>query len=193
MNRIQFNNMFKQFGKSRTLLGDEMALLRGKAFQVTGKVAGKNESRVYAKGLLGRLGAVPKIAKTFGKKTAAWDITARNINDLICCTHNISRDEAKAIELVSSNETNQEKQISMLVDKLSSLLVGRPFRAKFKGEQTKEGGTVFSTLDRVESMNVPSVATGLKFNLDKDIKMFLSPDKVNSSIGTAVKNDDLPF
>ena len=42
-------------------------------------------------------------------------------------------------------------------------------------------------------MNVPSVATGLKFNLDKDIKMFLSPDKVNSSIGTAVKNDDLPF
>ena len=128
-----------------------------------------------------------------GKKTAAWDITARNINDLICCTHNISRDEAKGIELVSSNETNQEKQISMLVDKLSSLLVGRPFRAKFKGEQTKEGGTVFSTLDRVESMNVPSVATGLKFNLDKDIKMFLSQDKVNSSIGTAVKNDDLPF
>jgi hypothetical protein len=73
MNRIQFDNMFKQFGKSRTLLGDEMALLRGKAFQVTGKVAGKNESRVYAKGLLGRLGAVPKIAKTFGKKTAAWE------------------------------------------------------------------------------------------------------------------------
>jgi len=73
MNRIQFDNMFKQFGKSRTLLGDEMALLRGKAFQVTGKVAGKNESRVYAKGLLGRLGAVPQIAKTFGKKTAAWE------------------------------------------------------------------------------------------------------------------------
>ena len=24
-----------------------------------------------------------------GKKIAAWDITARNINDLICCTHNI--------------------------------------------------------------------------------------------------------
>jgi hypothetical protein len=44
-----------------------------------------------------------------------------------------------------------------------------------------------------ESMNVPSVATGLKFSPDKDIKMFLSPDKVNSSIGTAVKNDDLPF
>lgn len=128
-----------------------------------------------------------------GKKTSAWDITARNINDLICCTHNIGRDEAKAIELVSSNETNQEKQISMLVDKLSSLLVGRPFRAKFKGEQTKEGGAIFSTLDRVESMNVPSVATGLKFNPDKDIKMFLSPDSVNSSIGTAVKNDDLPF
>lgn len=128
-----------------------------------------------------------------GKKTASWDITARNINDLICCTHNISKDEAKAIELAPSNEPNLEKQISMLVDKLSSLLVGRPFRAKFKGEQTKEGGVIFSTLDRVESMNVPSVATGLKFNPDKDIKMFLSPDSVNSSIGTAVKNDDLPF
>jgi hypothetical protein len=75
MNRIQFDNMFKQFSKTRTLLGPEMASLEGKAFQVTGEVAGKTEARVYKKGLLGRLGAVPEIAKTFGKKTAAWEAT----------------------------------------------------------------------------------------------------------------------
>ena len=128
-----------------------------------------------------------------GKKMSGWHMTARNINDLIVATHNISRDEAKAIELAPSNEPNDEKYISMLINKLSSLLVGRPFRAKFKGEQTKEDGTIFATLDRVESMNVPSEVSGLKFNKDKDLKMFISPDKVNSSIGTAVKNDDLPF
>jgi hypothetical protein len=68
-----------------------------------------------------------------------------------------------------------------------------PFVPVFNAKDKPEGGAIFSTLDRVESMNVPSVATGLKFSPDKDIKMFLSPDKVNSSIGTAVKNDDLPF
>lgn len=75
MNRIQFDNMFKQFSKSRSLLGPEMAQLEGKAFQVTGKIAGKTEARIYKKGIFGRIGALPEIAKTFGKKEAAWQAT----------------------------------------------------------------------------------------------------------------------
>ena len=45
-NRIQFDNMFKQFSKTRSLLGQQVAELEGKAFQVTGKltgVVGKND------------------------------------------------------------------------------------------------------------------------------------------------------
>lgn len=75
MNRIQFDNMFKQFSKSRTLLSEGAAALEGKAFQVTGKIAGKTESRVFKEGLFGRIGALPEIAKTFGKKEAAWQAT----------------------------------------------------------------------------------------------------------------------
>jgi len=74
-NRIAFDNMFKQFSKSRSILGEEMASLRGKALQVTGEVEGKTQTRVYKKGILGELGLIPEIAKTFGVKKAAWEAT----------------------------------------------------------------------------------------------------------------------
>jgi predicted kinase len=73
-NKIAFDNMFKQFSKTRSLLGEGTAALKGKAFQVEGKVAGKTVSKAFSQaGLLGKFGAIPDVAKTFGKKAAAWE------------------------------------------------------------------------------------------------------------------------
>ena len=75
MNRIQFDNMFKGFNTTRKIFNTEAANLEGKAFEVAGEIAGKEEKRVFQTGALGRLSAIPEIAKTFGKKTAAWEAT----------------------------------------------------------------------------------------------------------------------
>jgi hypothetical protein len=72
MNRIQFDNVFKGFSKSRSILGEGLAELEGQAFSVTGKVAGKTETRAFKKGILGEFGAFGDVAKVFGKKEAAW-------------------------------------------------------------------------------------------------------------------------
>lgn len=123
-----------------------------------------------------------------GKTRSAWDVTAGNLVDLIIATKNISRTEAEAISLVPDNEPSVEKQHEMLVHKLSTLLVGHPFRAKFKGEQSKEGGIVYATLDRVETMNIPKEASRLRFDSKYDIKMF------NQEVEQAAqKVDGLPF
>jgi len=115
-----------------------------------------------------------------GKTRSAWDVTAGNIVDLIVATHNISRTQAENIDLPSNDEE--------LVHKLSTLLCDRPFRGKFKGEQTKEGGLVYASLDRVESMNIPKETTRLRFDSKYDIKMFNSePVAAPSQAG------DLPF
>lgn len=75
MNRIQFNNMFNTFKKSRNILSEGMNSLAGKAFQVTGKIEGKTANRVFKTGLLGRVGAARQVAKEFGTKAAAWEVT----------------------------------------------------------------------------------------------------------------------
>jgi hypothetical protein len=75
MNRIQFDNLSKPFSLSRKIFNEEAASLEGKAFEVVGKIAGKEEKRAFQTGMLGRLGAIPEVAKTFGKKTAAWEAT----------------------------------------------------------------------------------------------------------------------
>ena len=75
MNRIQFDNMYKSFSKSRSLLGEGASDLAGRAFQVTGKIEGKTAARVYEKGLLGGAGAIRQVAKDFGKRKAAWEAT----------------------------------------------------------------------------------------------------------------------
>lgn len=106
------------------------------------------------------------------KKLTGWDITARSIVDLITATHNITREEAKAIELVSSEETNKEKLHVSIQNKVSSLLIGKPFRAKFRGEQTMENGPIWTYLDLVESMSVPKENSILYFNPQRDIEMF---------------------
>lgn len=123
-----------------------------------------------------------------GKTRCAWDITAGNLADLIVATHNIPRTEAELIDLVPDNEPDVAKQHEMLVHKLSTLLCNRPFRAKFKGEQPKENGLVFATLDRVETMNIPKEASRLRFDSKYDIKMF-----GQEAVEAEKAKDDLPF
>ena len=73
MNRLQFDNMFKGFNTTRKIFNTEAANLEGKAFEVVGKIAGKEEKRAFQTGMFGRFSATGEIAKTFGKKTAAWE------------------------------------------------------------------------------------------------------------------------
>ncbi len=110
------------------------------------------------------------------KKTTGWAITAKNITDLICATHNdMSRQDAEAIELIPANAPDdKDRQCEMLVAKLSTLLVGKPFRAKFKGEQSQPNGTIFATMDKVESMSIPKSMSSLRFNETNDIKLFVT-------------------
>ncbi len=75
MNRLQFGNMFSSFNGTRKMFSDGVASLAEEAFEVTGKVAGKNVTKAYTKGLLGALGSVGDISKTFGRKKAAWEIS----------------------------------------------------------------------------------------------------------------------
>ena len=119
-----------------------------------------------------------------GKQTTAWTITAKNLINLIISTNNISKQEAENIELVSPSETNPDKMYAQLVNKLSSLLIGKPFRAKFIGEQTKENGIVYASLDRSESMSIPASQSYLKFDESKDVKLFAT---------TATTAEDMPF
>jgi hypothetical protein len=73
MNRIQFGNMFKNFNTSKKIFSKNAAAFADDVFEVSGKVGGKIVTKVYEKGFIGRLGSVGDIAKTFGKKKAAWE------------------------------------------------------------------------------------------------------------------------
>jgi hypothetical protein len=75
MNRIQFDNMYKSFSKTRSILSAGVREFEGKAFQVSGKIAGKEATRVYQKGLFGSFNALGKVSKDFGRKAAAWEAT----------------------------------------------------------------------------------------------------------------------
>lgn len=132
-------------------------------------------------------GEVGKSGKMFlstdtkpGKKTSAWSVTARNLTDLIMATHNVDEDAAKSMIKVNS--------VDELVRVVSSLLVGRPFRAKFKGTQN-EKGTVYAELSGVESMSVTPENTRLRFDASRDIIKY-QPVAVATETKTT---DDLPF
>jgi hypothetical protein len=76
MNRLQFNNMFKSFSRTRNIFNEAAAPLAEEAFQVTGKVAGKDLTKAYSKSwFFGELGAVRSIAQDFGKTKAGWEAT----------------------------------------------------------------------------------------------------------------------
>jgi hypothetical protein len=115
------------------------------------------------------------------KSQSGWSITAKNIVDLICATHDMPRSQAELIELVPSNESNIDKQYESLVNTISTLLIGKPFRGKFKGEQSASG-TVYATLDKVESMKIPKVSSGLRFSEQYDIKLFAQPQQSENAV-----------
>jgi hypothetical protein len=78
-NRIQFGNLFDKFGYERQVVKDAASAYAEKLMTVTGKMAGDEEgkvvSQVYEKGFLGAPGKYNAIAKDFGAKTAAWEVT----------------------------------------------------------------------------------------------------------------------
>ena len=75
MNRIQFDNIIKSFNPSRKLFTDDVSRLAAKTLEVTGKIEGKTITQGFQKGMFGSLSTLPGIAKTFGKKKAAWEAT----------------------------------------------------------------------------------------------------------------------
>ena len=120
-----------------------------------------------------------------GKKMAAWNVTARNIVDILVNAHNV--DEATAKNMIVVENANQR------VTKLSALLVGRKVRAKFKG-QTSSKGNVFAILSQTESLNVPSEQSRLKFDPSKDIEAFAgTPESNTVSEGFGVATEESPF
>lgn len=114
-----------------------------------------------------------------GKKTSAWSVTARNLTDLIMATHNVDETAAKSMINVNS--------IEELVKVTSTLLVGRPFRAKFKGTEN-DRGSVYSELAGVESMNVAKENSRLRFDESRDIVKYVAPAPTAEAA-----TSDLPF
>lgn len=117
-----------------------------------------------------------------GKKMAAWNVTARNLVDILQSANNWTEEEAKASIAVAN--------IDQLVTKLSALLVGKKVRAKFKGE-TSQKGNVFAILAQTESLQVDEAQSRLKFDADRDIKAFQGIP--GEPMVTENAKEDLPF
>lgn len=117
-----------------------------------------------------------------GKKMAAWAVTARNLTDILMVTHNVDEATAKSMINVGSKQE--------LASKLSSLVIGRPFRAKFKGVETAKGA-IIAELAGVESMNVSTENTRLRYNADRDVTKYQGTTQ--AIITSKRDNDDLPF
>lgn len=117
-----------------------------------------------------------------GKQTSGFAITARNIVDLIIATHNIEEAAAKAMIKVA---TPQE-----LVDKTAALLVGKPFRCKFKGTYTAKNN-IYAEIGQVESMRIET--TRMNYKEARDIKPYQGPVVVNTTESIAGPASDMPF
>lgn len=118
------------------------------------------------------------------KKTSGWGVTQRNLLGLVEATYNMSEDEARKTEFVTGEFADRDAEHEALRAGVEKMLKGRPFRAKFRGEQSQRG-TIFAVLDLVESMNVPKESSKLYFNPDRDIKM--QPTPADQPV------NDLPF
>ena len=132
-------------------------------------------------GAKGEIGRSPQMYLT----EAAWPMTARNLIDLIMSTNNVTEDEAKSMIKVE-NETQ-------LAAKLSAILIGKKFRAKFKGEQSSTG-TIFAQLGGSESMKIAAEDSKLFFNEMKDIKKYEGTLQVKeATMKPQEASNDLPF
>lgn len=117
-----------------------------------------------------------------GKKSSAWAVTARNLTDLIMATHNVSEEEAQNMIKVDN--------MDQLVTKVSAILVGRPFRAKFKGVETAKGALI-AELAGVESMKVPANETRLRYDVNRDVVKFQGQRPMEAI--PQAGDSDLPF
>lgn len=133
-------------------------------------------------GANGEIGRSPQMYLT----QAAWPMTARNFTDLIMATNNCSEDEAKAMIKVDTKE--------QLATQLSTKIIGKKFRAKFKGDQSATG-TIFANLGGSESMQIAIADTKLFFNELKDIKKYegSTQPKEAAFSNNSDKTSDLPF
>lgn len=122
-----------------------------------------------------------------GKKCSGWSISARNLVDLLMVTHNVDEDTAKGMINIEGG-TEQDK-LNKLVNKVSALLVGKPFRAKFRGEETRSGA-IIAEIGAVESMNVSLENTRLKYDATRDIKKYEGTAQVAAPQADTA---DLPF
>lgn len=146
--------------------------------------------RLVTKGSAGEVGTSPKMFLGTeikeGKKTSGWGVTARNLVDLIKATHNVDEETAKSmIKGIASKEE--------LAAKVSALLVGKPFRAKFKGVTTSKG-TIIAELGQAESMRI--TPTKMVFNALRDIKPYSGPVEsslTDEPVADASQNEALPF
>lgn len=135
----------------------------------------------------GEVGSSPKMFLSTdvkeGKKTSGWGVTARNIMELIKVTHNV--DDAAAKTMMPAVSSKEE-----LSQRLSALLINKPFRTKFKG-RTTEKGNIIAEVAQVESMRVSP--TKMFFNPNRDIEPFSGTTTVGSGSGLTPANDGLPF
>lgn len=120
-----------------------------------------------------------------GKKCSGWSISARNLVDLLMVTHNVDEDTAKG--MINIEGGSEQEKLNKLVNKVSALLVGKPFRAKFRGEETRSGA-IIAEIGAVESMNVEN--TRLKYDASRDIKKY---EGTGTSATTQPVTEDLPF
>lgn len=120
-------------------------------------------------------------------KPTAWSITASNLRGYIMATHNVTREEA---DTMLQNVPNEEA----VQTKVSALLVGRKFRAKFKGVQTSRGYTI-AELAGSESMQVPKEATTLKYDETRDFVPYKGTTQTVTPVmeTSTTTSDDLPF
>lgn len=156
--------------------------------------AGVPYMRVITQGVNGEIGSGPKMYFSTdvkeGKRTSGWGVTARSLTDWIMSTHNV--DEVTAQDLMKEIPT-----IDAAIKKVSALLVGRKFRAKFKGE-TSQKGNIYAILAQTESMQVPLESSRLKYSADYDIKPYTGITQQvipsgNDLMNSTVNNDSLPF
>lgn len=153
-------------------------------------VKGSSYLKLVTEGEDGAVGSSTKMylstTPSQGKTISAWAVTARNIIDLFKATHNVDEEGAK--QVIDLTKVTSEEQLR---DKLSAALVGRPFRAMFRGEKTSKGNT-YAILGKAESMRVPKTESKLRFNPETDIKPYVGSVNNNSYTPSSVENDD-PF
>jgi hypothetical protein len=119
-------------------------------------------------------------------KVTAWSITARNLKKYLSSTNNVSLEEA-------TDMINGVATVEQLQAKVAALLVGKKFRAKYKGVQTSKGFTIAELCDS-ESMRVPAEESSLKYDATKDFVPYKGTLQVAQPTMTAsAGSDDLPF